>query len=195
MRARRRALFQLPRARGPRAQPYGVAVNSTESFRFRCFAVKRCMLLSLPRSLAFGTREIRVVEITKQTLYTVHDLVRFAGVVQESPGDTRSNPAPLTVSPGLPEAANAMQPFPTLTPQARRLLEILVRTSAIDGSTLMKQMEASGPADIVTFVHELQKYDLIEVGGALTDDRLPFAQFAVRPSAKEYLHSMLRNTA
>ncbi len=88
-----------------------------------------------------------------------------------------------------------MQPFPTLTPQARQLLEIIVSNTTIDGSTLIKQMGVSNPADIVPFIRELQTRQLIEVGGTLTVDGLPFARFGVRPSAKDYLYSLLQNMA
>lgn len=88
-----------------------------------------------------------------------------------------------------------MQPFPTLSPEARHLLEIIVSNTAIDGSTLMRQMGASGTAEIVAPIRELQKHQLIEVGGTLTADGLPFARFGVRPSSKDYLYSLLQNMA
>jgi len=88
-----------------------------------------------------------------------------------------------------------MQPFPTLTTEARRLLEIIVSNTEIDGSTLMKHMGVSGRDEIVTSIRELQKHKLIEVGGTLTADGLPFARFGVRPSARDYLNSLLQNMA
>lgn len=88
-----------------------------------------------------------------------------------------------------------MQPFPTLTPQARQLLEIIVSNTAIDGSTLMKYMGVSRPDDLAASIRELQTHQLIEVGGTVTADGLPFAQFGVRPSAKDYLYSLLQNMA
>lgn len=88
-----------------------------------------------------------------------------------------------------------MQPFPTLTADARKVLEIIVSNTAVDGSTLMKHMGVTRPDDLTTPIRELQIHDLIEVGGTMTPDRLPFARFGIRPSAKEYLYSLLKNTA
>jgi acyl CoA:acetate/3-ketoacid CoA transferase alpha subunit len=87
-----------------------------------------------------------------------------------------------------------MLQFPKLTPQARHTLEIIVGSTVIDGSSLMKKMSPSLPADIVTFIRELQMNDLIEVGGNVTVDELPFCQFGVRPSVKEYLNSYLKQS-
>ena len=88
-----------------------------------------------------------------------------------------------------------MQPFPTLTPQARQVLEIIVSKAEINGSTLMKDMGVSHPADLIAPLRELQTLELIEVGGTLADDGLPFARFGIRPSAKEYLYGLLKQSA
>ena len=143
-----------------------------------------------------GTLHARdlVVEFTKLTVYT-H--VRLAGVVQSGDINWSAPLKPRSVQPTLsqrPEVINAMQPFPKLTPQARQALEIIVGSTAIDGSSLMKKMGVSRPADIVTIIRELQAYELIEVGGNVTAEELPFAQFGVRPSAKEYLDRQLKQS-
>ncbi|MGH9891158.1 MAG: hypothetical protein ACREA0_04085 [bacterium] len=88
-----------------------------------------------------------------------------------------------------------MQPFPTLTAEARKVLEIIVSNTAVDGSTLMKHMGVTRPADLDPLIRELQKYELIEVGGTMTAEGLPFARFGIRPSAKEYLYSLLKHMA
>jgi len=88
-----------------------------------------------------------------------------------------------------------MQPFPTLTPEALKVLEIIVSNIAIDGSTLMKRLEATAPDEVAKPVRELQKRDLIEVGGTMSAEGLPFARFGIRPSAKEYLNSLLKHMA
>ena len=88
-----------------------------------------------------------------------------------------------------------MQPFPIISAQERQLLEIIVSNITIDGSTLMKQMGVSSPDDLITPIRELQKQQLIQVGGNLTTDGLPFARFGIRPSAKSYLSSLLQNMA
>ena len=90
------------------------------------------------------------------------------------------------------EAANVMQPFPKISLEARKVLEIIVGNTALDGSTLMRHMGASSPSEIIPSLRELQTHQLIEVGGNLTDDGLPFARFGVRPSAKEYMYSLLK---
>jgi hypothetical protein len=82
--------------------------------------------------------------------------------------------------------------LPELTKEARTMLEFIVSNTVTDGSTLMRYMRVSRAEDLVSPIRELQKNGLIEVGGAVTDDRLPFARFAVRPSAKEYLYSQLK---
>jgi hypothetical protein len=85
-----------------------------------------------------------------------------------------------------------MQPFPELSDRSRQLLDVILRHTALDGSTLMKESGVSRPSELVEPIRELQRHRLIEVGGPLTSEGLPFARFAIRPSAKEYLHSMLR---
>lgn len=87
-----------------------------------------------------------------------------------------------------------MQQFPKLSPEARQLLEIIVSNTSIDGSSLIKYMGVSRPSDLLPHIRELQTHDLIEVGGAVTPEGLPFARFGVRPSAKEYLYSMLKQS-
>lgn len=64
--------------------------------------------------------------------------------------------------------------------------------TAIDGSTLMKHMGISRPADLIEPLRELQQRKLIEVGGTLTAEGVPFARVGVRPSSKEYLYSFFR---
>lgn len=81
---------------------------------------------------------------------------------------------------------------PKLTDEARKVLDVIVRNNSIDGSSLMRQSGVSLPADLVEPIRELQKLGLIEVGGPVTAEELPFARFAVRPSAKEYLHTMYK---
>jgi hypothetical protein len=85
-----------------------------------------------------------------------------------------------------------MLPAPELTDEARKVLDIIVRNNSIDGSSLMRQMGLSHAADLVDPIRELQKLKLIEVGGPVTPEELPFARFAVRPSAKEYLNTMYK---
>lgn len=85
-----------------------------------------------------------------------------------------------------------MQPFPELSPEARQVLEIIMSHTAIDGSTLMKHLGMSRAADVIKPIRELQQKRLIEVGGTLTPDSVPFARIGVLPSAKDYLSSMLR---
>ena len=94
------------------------------------------------------------------------------------------------------EAAPRMvqPPFPTLTPEARRALEIILSRGAIDGSSLMKALELGRPGDLVAPIRELLNKDLIEVGGSIAATDLPFARFAVRPSAKEYVYNFLKQT-
>ena len=87
------------------------------------------------------------------------------------------------------------QSFPTLTPEARQLLEIILSKTAIDGSTLMRARGVSRAADLVAPIRELVSQDLIDVGGSLTESELPFSRFAVRPSAKDYIYRFLRSTA
>lgn len=85
----------------------------------------------------------------------------------------------------LPEA-------PQLTDEERKVLDVIVRNTSIDGSSLMRQSGVSRPSDLVEPIRKLQKLGLIEVGGPVTPEELPFARFAVRPSAKEYLYTMYK---
>jgi hypothetical protein len=85
-----------------------------------------------------------------------------------------------------------IQSFPTLSTEARKVLEIIVNYTSIDGSTLMKLAGSHRPSDLITPILELQTQQLIEVGGSVTAEGLPFSRFGVRPSAKEYLHSLLK---
>lgn len=85
-----------------------------------------------------------------------------------------------------------MQALPTLSPEAREVLELILRHNSIDGSSLMKYMGMGRQDQVVKSIRELESLDLIEVGGSITREELPFARFAVRPSAKDYLHRMLR---
>lgn len=86
-----------------------------------------------------------------------------------------------------------MQVPPTLTPGAKRVLEVIVRNNTIDGSTLVKQLGIGRRQEIVESIRELESFDLIEVGGPITVEELPFARFGVRPSAREYLARMLKS--
>jgi hypothetical protein len=88
-----------------------------------------------------------------------------------------------------------MQPFtrgPELSAEARRALEIIVDSTTVDGSTLMKYLGFTRPEDLVPILRELQGNHLVDVGGLLTPDSIPFARVGVRPSAKEFLYSLLR---
>lgn len=84
-----------------------------------------------------------------------------------------------------------MQSLPELQPLAREVLEVVLTNPSIDGSTLLKYSNGE-PAELVGAIRELQKHRFIEVGGPVTVDGLPFARFAVLPSAKDYLQAMLK---
>ena len=89
-------------------------------------------------------------------------------------------------------AANIMQ-LSKLSDDARKVLDLIVRHNITDGSSLISRMGVSRPRDQITkSIRELEALDLIEVGGPITDEELPFARFGVRPSAKDYLQRMLR---
>jgi hypothetical protein len=88
-------------------------------------------------------------------------------------------------------ASNAMQ-LTDLSDIARKVLDLIVRHNITDGSSLISHMGVSRRDEIAKSVRELESLDLIEVGGPVNSDELPFARFGVRPSAKDYLQRMLK---
>jgi len=104
-------------------------------------------------------------------------------------------PGPIETSKNWPytnKMAFAMQSLPQLSPETREVLEVIVRNNTIDGSSLMRQLGMARTGEVVKAIRELESLDLVEVGGPISIEELPFARFAVRPSAKEYLSRMLR---
>lgn len=87
-----------------------------------------------------------------------------------------------------------MSYFPTLSPEARKVLDIILGESRIDGARLMKRVASlpMTPPQLIETLQELQSHRVIEIGGPLVVDELPYAQIAVLPSAKPYLQSMLK---
>ena len=85
-----------------------------------------------------------------------------------------------------------MQTLSEFSDETREVLNLIVRHNITDGSSLMSHMGVSRRAEIVKAIRELESLDLIQVGGPITGEELPFARFGVRPSAKEYLSQMLR---
>jgi hypothetical protein len=81
-----------------------------------------------------------------------------------------------------------------LTAEAQRTLELILQHDVTDGSSLMSHVGVgkSQREDIAKSLRELERLDLIEVGGAVSAEDLPFTRFAVRPSAKMYLERMLK---
>lgn len=89
-------------------------------------------------------------------------------------------------------AAGAIQSLSDLSDVAREVLELIVRHNVVDGSSLMSHMGVKRRDELVKSIRELESLDLIEVGGPITSEELPFARFGVRPSTKDYLYRMLK---
>jgi hypothetical protein len=84
-----------------------------------------------------------------------------------------------------------MRNYPTVTPDAQLVLRIMLDHGVIPGADLMRRYAAqkpnTPPATLLAAIYELKDKGLIEVGGEVSADTLPFATFGIRPSAKEYL--------
>jgi hypothetical protein len=83
-----------------------------------------------------------------------------------------------------------MQRPPELKPFTETVLRIILARNSIDGSSLMKEVGVSRADDLIEALQELRNNRLIEVGGRITPDELPFSRIAVMPSAKSYINNM-----
>lgn len=83
-----------------------------------------------------------------------------------------------------------MQQHP-LTPEAQRLLKIILDRKIVRGAELMRFGGFKMPTEMEAPLQELSNRHLIEVSGSLTVDALPFATFGTKPSAFEYLRSLV----
>jgi hypothetical protein len=80
-----------------------------------------------------------------------------------------------------------------LSPKALRALRIIVEHTTISGSRLMRAAGMKLPSELIAPVRELKVQDLIEVSGDPSNEStIPFAYFGTRPSAKEYIYSVLK---
>jgi hypothetical protein len=80
-----------------------------------------------------------------------------------------------------------------LSDESIRLLRIIVDRTTVSGSNLMRIAGLKLPGELIKPLRELQVQDLIEVSGdASNESTVPFAYFGTRPSAKEYLYSVLK---
>ena len=85
-----------------------------------------------------------------------------------------------------------MRNLPKLTPDAQAALRIILDHGVIVGASLMRLYGAQQPAGgLLKAIDELRQGSLIETGGEVSADSLPFATFGVRPSAKEYLSLLI----
>jgi hypothetical protein len=75
--------------------------------------------------------------------------------------------------------------LPELNPTAKRVLDILLSRGSVPGFELLKNMPSSKPEELIDAVTFLQDADLVQISGILTQERFPFATFAIRPSSKD----------
>ena len=86
-----------------------------------------------------------------------------------------------------------MADLPQLSKDAARILKIILDRTTIRGSNLMREARLKLPSELLDPVKELQDKNLIEVSGDVSSETtVPFAFFATRPSAKEYIYSVLK---
>jgi hypothetical protein len=77
--------------------------------------------------------------------------------------------------------------FIKLDPTALAVLEILLDRSNIPGYELMKRARIDEPNQLMAAIDVLRREDIVQVSGDVSQPHsLPFASFAVRPSAKEF---------
>jgi len=69
----------------------------------------------------------------------------------------------------------------------------VLERSLIGGAELTHRVDLDDPNQLIAVVRKLQAQDLIEVSGdVLNETRFPYAMIGIRPSAKEYLYSILK---
>ena len=83
--------------------------------------------------------------------------------------------------------------MPTLSDGAKQVLDLIVRHNIWDGSSLVRRVGLGKRDELVDSLRELQALDLIQVGGPVTAEELPFTKFGVLPSAREYVYSLLKS--
>lgn len=78
-----------------------------------------------------------------------------------------------------------------LSDLAQQVLRILLLRGSIDGSSLLREIRNTAPDNVAAAINELRRKRFVEVGGSVNPDELPFSRFAVLPSAKSYINSIL----
>jgi hypothetical protein len=81
---------------------------------------------------------------------------------------------------------------PQLTQDARDVLRVILDNKILRGGEIMRHAGIKTAAELVAPVRELVDLQLVEVIGGLTAETIPFTTFGTRPSAQEYLRSLLR---
>lgn len=75
--------------------------------------------------------------------------------------------------------------LPQFDDTAKRVLEILLPRGTVPGSELLRQMKVD-PGTLIDAIVTLQNEKLVQASGDfLQPSSLPFANFAIRPSAKD----------
>jgi len=79
-----------------------------------------------------------------------------------------------------------------LSSDAQALLRFILDRKIVRGGELMRYVGKGTPIELMGPVQELVNQNLVEVTGELTPDGLPFATFGIRPSALEYLRTLVQ---
>jgi hypothetical protein len=85
-----------------------------------------------------------------------------------------------------------MASFPQLSPEAVRVLRIMLDQTIVRGGDLVRYAGMKQPSELMKPVDELLTQNLIEVSGDISEQMLPFATFGIRPSAREYLNALVQ---
>jgi hypothetical protein len=87
-----------------------------------------------------------------------------------------------------------MMNIPKLSKEALQVLDALLERSNIPGGELMRRAGVKRPKELFDPIVELQKADLIRVGGdASKEATFPLATFGILPSAKDYLKLVVQH--
>ena len=88
-----------------------------------------------------------------------------------------------------------MMPPPKLNDIERRILSAVLDRSMMSGAELYRYARTSDWNELMSSVRNLQSQQLIEISGDPWSERnFAYASFGIRPSAKEYLYSVLRQS-
>lgn len=76
----------------------------------------------------------------------------------------------------------------------KRILRIVVERGMVDGALLVQEAGVKRANELMDPISKLQRHKLLNVKGDISkEDRLPFATISIRPSDKEYLHSLINS--